>query len=525
MIYLLVAILIAVVIFTMVVLLGLFELRKEVLHLQELINDIPVLTVPTFKCNIPPVDDKDKAFVETAPPLGRYSGCAGGRLIQEETSQLSQYHPDEIKTAAKLALYNDDLSLFCERELKIVTKNIGLTPLIPYKWQATIAASMRQQLKRIGRIRQLWFKCRQPGGTTWACAVISRLVFLNPYVNAFVCAQDKTTVGTIFGIYNCFYENLSDDIRPSRQYFTKGTEIYFGNPNFRSRGADPGLRSRIIVGEAKNVNVGTGQTLHAVHLSEIARMATVQGIKDSLIPAFSDGPGTVGIYESTAHWAPGADMWKSMCERARRGEGEWEYHFIGWWKQHEYQLPLREGQIFRADADERHLLKTYPDLTLENLNWRRKKIEDLDGDLPTFKMSYPFTFDEAWIPLGHSCFPLDRLLSMKEDLRPPKRVVEIDPDGNMHDDPETGRLSIWDEPREGMEYDIGADSAEGLEAGDYSVAEVVERGTNRQVAEWRGHIDPFEFGDICFHLGMYYNTAQFAILGSNVVSCAQATSK
>lgn len=68
MIYLLVAILIAVVIFTMVVLLGLFELRKEVLHLQELINDIPVLTVPTFKCNVPPVDAKDKAFVETAPP-------------------------------------------------------------------------------------------------------------------------------------------------------------------------------------------------------------------------------------------------------------------------------------------------------------------------------------------------------------------------------------------------------------------------------------------------------------------------
>jgi len=100
-------------------------------------------------------------------------------LTQEEPTQLSEYHPDEIKTAAKLALYNDDLSLFCERELKIVTKNIGLTPLIPYKWQAVIAASMRQQLKRIGRIRQLWFKCRQPGGTTFACATISRLVFLN----------------------------------------------------------------------------------------------------------------------------------------------------------------------------------------------------------------------------------------------------------------------------------------------------------------------------------------------------------
>jgi len=70
MIYLLVAILLAVVILTMVVLLGLFELRKETLHLQELINDLPVLTIPAFKCNVPPVDDKDKPFVQTAPPWG-----------------------------------------------------------------------------------------------------------------------------------------------------------------------------------------------------------------------------------------------------------------------------------------------------------------------------------------------------------------------------------------------------------------------------------------------------------------------
>lgn len=427
-----------------------------------------------------------------------------------DNQTLAEYDPGEVKRAAKLALYNQDLDLFCRRELKIVTKNIGLVPLALYNWQRNIAISMAAQLKRLGRIRQLWFKCRQPGGTTFASATISRLVFLNPYVNAFVCAQDKTTVGTIFGIYNTFYENLNEEIRPMRQYFTKGTEIYFGNPNHRFRDDDPGLRSRIIVGEAKNVNVGTGQTLHAVHLSEIARMATVQGIKDSLIPAFSDGPGTVGIYESTAHWALGADMWKSMCERARRGEGEWEYHFIGWWKQNEYSIPMKAGEIYKADIEERHLLKQYSDLTLENLKWRKKKIEDLDGDLFTFRMSYPFTFEEAWIPHGHSCFPTDRLIKMKEDLRPPKRVCEFDPGGRLHDDPELGHLSIWHEPKQGMDYDIGADVAEGLDEGDYTVAEVIERGTNRQVAEWRGHIDTYEFGDILYHLGMYYNTAQIA---------------
>jgi|TARA_R110001583_G_scaffold10613_3_gene48706 hypothetical protein len=428
----------------------------------------------------------------------------------EQNLDFSQYSADEVKRAFKIAAYNDDLELFCGQELKIVTKNMGLQPFRLYGWQQKIASAMREQLKKIGRIRQLWFKCRQPGGSSFASGTISRLVFLNPYVKGFVVAQDKTTVGTLFGLYDCFYENLSLGIKPQRQYFTKGTSMYLGNPNLKSRDIDPGLRSSLIVGEAKNINVGTGQTVHAVHVSELARMASTEGIKDSLVPAFSDGPGTIGIYESTAHWAPGAATWKSMCERAIRGEGEWEYHFLKWWEQPEYRVGLDKDEFLRLTTEERHLLQTIPDLTVENLKWRRKKIEDLDGDIFTFKANYPFSFDEAWVPLGHSAFPVDRLYKMKEDLRPPKRTCEMTMRGEMFDDPEKGRFSIWHEPQSGRSYDIGVDSAEGIEGGDYTCAEVIERGSNRQVAEWRGHVDPHEFGDILYHLGTYYNNAQIA---------------
>ena len=423
---------------------------------------------------------------------------------------LSEYDPREVKRAAKLALYNQDLAAFFPRELTIVTKDMGLRPFIPYPWQSAILADMQDQLATLGKIRQLLFKSRQPGGTTFSAGVVSRLIFLNPNVHAFVAAQDKTTVANIFEIYNTFYENLSSEIKPMRQYFTKGTEMVFANPNTRSRADDPGLKSRLIVGEGKNIHVGTGLTIHALHLSEISRYGTIQPIKDSLMPAFSDGRNTVGIIESTAHWAAGSAYFKSMCEKAMREEGDWRYHFIGWWLQPEYRVPILPGETFQCDAEESRLLKTYDKLTLENLNWRRKKLDDLDGDIYTFRMNYPFTFEEAWIPLGHSAFSVERLLDMKTHLCDPERLCEIDPQSGEMYNTEDGKLSIWHEPETGREYDIGADPAAGVEDGDWSVAEVVERGTNRQVAEWRGCIPPLQFADTIFHLGRYYNTAQVA---------------
>lgn len=423
---------------------------------------------------------------------------------------LSQYDPRELKRAAKLALYNQDLATFFPRELKIVTKKMGLQPFNPYGWQSDILTDMQDQLAKMGKVRQLIFAARQPGKTSLSAGVISRLFFLNPNVHAFVIAQDKTTVGNIFDIYNTFYEGLSSDIKPMRQYFTKGTEMVLGNPNARSREDDPGLKCRLIVGEAKNIHVGTGFTIHAWQLSEICRYPTMGPIKDSLIPAFSDGPNTIGIMESTAYWAAGSAYFKSMCEKAMRGEGEWRYHFVPWWVQPEYRIPIMPGEQFACDAEESALLKAHARLTLENLKWRRMKIDELDGDIYTFRMSFPFSFEEAWVPLGHSAFSIERLLEMKADLRDPVRICEIDlATGEMYDVPD-GRLSIWHEPEAGKEYDLGADPAAGVEDGDPAAAVVIERGTNRQVAEWRGIMPATDFGSLLYFLGRYYNWAQVA---------------
>lgn len=59
-------------------------------------------------------------------------------------------------------------------------------------------------------------------------------------------------------------------------------------------------------------------------------------------------------------------------------------------------------------------------------------------------------------------------------------------------------------------YVIGADVAEGLEEGDYSCAQVLDRRTCEQVAIWHGHCSPEEFASILYNMGKFYNNAFIA---------------
>jgi hypothetical protein len=88
---------------------------------------------------------------------------------------------------------------------------------------------------------------------------------------------------------------------------------------------------------------------------------------------------------------------------------------------------------------------------------------------------------------------------------------------------QSGRLSVWEEPREKAKYVIGIDVAEnrvrdrnsiargkplmGLERPDFSCAIVLDLETAFHVATWHGNIDVTEYGIVCAALGRYYNDA------------------
>lgn len=88
----------------------------------------------------------------------------------------------------------------------------------------------------------------------------------------------------------------------------------------------------------------------------------------------------------------------------------------------------------------------------------------------------------------------------------------------------TGSLRVWDDPRSGVEYVIGADAAEGRKRDrtaamrrgigsysdqrpDYSAAIVLEMESGLHVASWHGYIPPDEFATVLAGIGWHYNTA------------------
>lgn len=143
------------------------------------------------------------------------------------------------------------------------------------------------------------------------------------------------------------------------------------------------------------------------------------------------------------------------------------------------------------------------------------------------------TWQEAFIASGKNVFNPLALQEMEKDATPLEDVdyykitpledrpyeefelekVPFEPNETPDDFTYKAPLKIWEKPKPYKEYVIGADVAEGLKGGDFSVATVVDVSTMEVVARWRGHCDPDKFGEILGALGTYYN---YALIGVEV---------
>lgn len=76
-------------------------------------------------------------------------------------------------------------------------------------------------------------------------------------------------------------------------------------------------------------------------------------------------------------------------------------------------------------------------------------------------------------------------------------------------------LEIWENPKQGMRYLIGADVASGVRDGDYSVAVVLNLSTWSVAALLRMRCQPDEFADHLFNLGKAYQNCEIAVERQN----------
>lgn len=312
---------------------------------------------------------------------------------------------------------------------------------------------------------------------------------------AMVVTHHADSTKALFEMVQRFHEQTPEQLRPSTKYSSR-KELTFDK-----------LDSGYVVATAGGDSIGRGQTLRFAHLSEVAFWPAAKAREqfNGLLQTIPDTEGSAIIIESTAQGVSGL-FWETW-QGAVKGENGFIPVFLPWYIQSEYREPVPPKWTLTPDEIE---LKARYDLDDQQLAWRRRKIAAVGRDL--FMQEYPSTAEEAFLTSGRPVFNPDQVSTMIDEAWEPLHRMALE--GATWQKHSRGELSVWYDWDPHETYYIGADVAEGVRGGDYSVAQVLDS-QKRLVASYVAHIDPDSFGDVLFHLGTLYNEAEIIVESNN----------
>lgn len=414
--------------------------------------------------------------------------------------------------------------------LKIRTKTAELVPLKPKPAQQKLLKVVENLRSQRKPIRIIILKARQLGFSTMIQGLVFQDETTNRLKNGMIIAHERPASANLYQMYRTFYENLPLELTPMVKY-SNAQEMLFENPtnDIDEKRRNPGLQSRVSVVSAENVDAGRSQTIHNLHCSEVAFWRDAKTLMIGLLQAVPNVANTMVFIESTANGVGGwfYDFWKA----AEQGKNGFVPLFFPWFEEPEYTLPFdseedkqdfieqvnhtyeKDGEIIHTEEWE--LMQEY-NLTYEQLNWRKYMIENAcSGDIEMFRQEYPSNPDEAFIASGRPRFNVTSLRAYAKQCEQGE-VGDIQTKGGtpIFVPADKGYVEIWEHPKPGNFYCIGADVAEGLAHGDYSCGLVGDEDFNI-VARWHGHIDPDLFGEELVKLAKYYNEAYLGVESNN----------
>ena len=437
-----------------------------------------------------------------------------------------------------LRRYKQDFPYFARERIKIQTKKGDLIAFRFNEDQTILEAIEKDILSRGRLLRMVILKARRRGVSTHRIAKnYHRTIFkFNRY--AYHVTHEPDSKDFLFSMTKRMHAN--NPCRPKELYNSKSILEF----NTKDR---TGMDSAIRVGAAGKDHLGSGQLIHYLHLSELAKYPRHAEAKllTSLLQCVPRDPDSEVAVESTAaglggefyewFWSArffyevylhkGKPVFRVTIRPDADAENEYAAIFIPWFTNSEYQMDPEPG-FKRTTVDhpvygnEAEMVKLYA-INDRHLKWRRVMIaNECKGKPEVFRQEYPSNPEEAFLATGRPVFtPINAVLARKKALEKAQR--EKDPrkfytcmfsTGQwIATTPERGDtdsiLQVWEEPRQGAHYVVSADVAEGLEKGDWDSVDVLEQLTGRQVAHWHGHTAPDQLAVLLYHIGHRYNVA------------------
>lgn len=397
----------------------------------------------------------------------------------------------------RIQAIREDFFKYADINLYIQDKQGILTRFKPNNIQRQIVEYVIQCLEEGVPIRLIILKARQEGVSTIVEALIYWYTATHKNVTSKIVSHDRESAYNLYSMFQRYYENSEPFFQPSTKYRTKN-DLLFDNEH------NTGLKSSISISSAENTGTGRGLTVHWLHASEVAMWNNGGQILAGLLQTVPMLKNTAIFLESTANGV--GDFFYETWQAARENRSAFKPFFFGWHEHEDYQL---KGKPIKLTEEEQELKITY-NLTHDQIRWRRAKIKEFAGNEELFKQEYPINEMEAFLAAGRPRFNITRLIEMEKLTREAKNYEIIR--GELKE-VEGAPLKVWEKPRVGRKYVIGADVSDVGE--DFSVATVMDVETTTTVARFRGDLEPSDFGETLYELGELYNNALIGVESNN----------
>jgi len=372
-----------------------------------------------------------------------------------------------------------------------------MVPFVLFPNQRKLHERLKAQWNREGRIRAVVLKGRRITVSSYCDALLFCHCICTANADAKVVAHLTSSVEDLFRVPRDFANSLplfDGEVQTKRIFFNHNAGV-----------------SRLSIATAGTPGAGRGSTLSALHLSESAQYEA-EGSFLSLLPAVSKGKNTIVVNESTAFGRGGiGEPFYEFWKQAEAGEGGFEPIFLSWLDDPTWIRPEEEAEDAPIDDLEKELMSPPFNASRAQIAWKRRTMADECQNYENkWLQEFPHSSRVAFVATGDPVFPREELSYVEATIFEPvyRGVMEREPNGGIkYRETTKGMLLLWEQPKKGHRYYIGADAALGVEHGDFAAYCVFDGTSGLMVGRFADRVHPEYMADQLDMVGRWFNNA------------------